>query len=46
MSPLEMLEKDIDTFFLMCNYLCNLGVRRDETHADEKEEAADFWAAV
>lgn len=50
MTPFEMLDTDIDKFFMMCNYLCNLGERRElHTQADEaneKEEAADFWAAL
>lgn len=46
MSPLEMMETDIDKFLMMCKYLCNLGERNKLPQTDEKEEAADFWAAI
>lgn len=46
MTPFEILDTDVDRFFMMCNYLCNLGERRETPQADEKEEAANFWAAL
>lgn len=48
MTPFEILDTDIDRFFMMCNYLCNLGAQNAQqtSTTDEREEAADFWAAI
>lgn len=47
MTPFEILKTDIDSFILLCNYLVNLGGDTPpENTLDEKEEAAEFWAAL
>lgn len=47
MTPFEVLKTDIDDFILFCNYLVNLGGEKPpEKTLNEREEAADFWAAL
>ena len=47
MTPFEVMETDIDRFIMLCNYLTGLGGEKPQgkTH-DDREEAADFWAAL
>jgi hypothetical protein len=47
MTPFDVLQKDIDEFILLCNYLVNLGGdKTPEATLDEREESAAFWAAL
>ena len=47
MTPFEVLETDIDNFILLCNYLVDLdGDETPPTQQNEREEAAEFWAAL
>jgi len=50
MTPFEILEKDIDQFILLCNYLTNLGGEQppegNNVTLNERDESAAFWAAI
>lgn len=47
MTPFDVLQKDIDEFILLCNYLVNLGGDTTPVQTlNEREEAAAFWAAL
>lgn len=47
MTPFQILNTDIDQFILLCNCLANLGNEATpEKTLNEREEAADFWAAL
>jgi hypothetical protein len=47
MTPFQILNTDIDQFILLCNCLTNLGGETPpEKTLNEREESADFWAAL